>query len=255
MAMPEEEKRGVPAYMVSFGDMITLLLTFFILLVALADTQSAGLVGAGKGTFIEHMLSKGSPGIMSGRLREDRVSHKKDLWWVPSQEGDPDELELVKEKLDRELQQRFRPDEASITYHEDRLALRLPARILYEEDTKLPVLTADVLHTLRVAAREIRQNPQLMIRINGDVEKLPLLASDVRLKMELTESAQQARMIYENLLALKVPASRMSLWGWGSSRPIAGSDPGNALNQGVTIELVEQPLSRDPYEPGDIGDG
>ena len=28
MGMPEEEKRGVPAYMVSFGDMITLLLTF-----------------------------------------------------------------------------------------------------------------------------------------------------------------------------------------------------------------------------------
>ena len=32
MDVPEEEKREVPAYMVSFGDMITLLLTFFILL-------------------------------------------------------------------------------------------------------------------------------------------------------------------------------------------------------------------------------
>ena len=77
MGMPEEEKRGVPAYMVSFGDMITLLLTFFILLVALADTQTAGLVGAGNGPIIAHLMADGRPGIMPGRLREHRQRKRR----------------------------------------------------------------------------------------------------------------------------------------------------------------------------------
>ena len=47
--------------MVSFGDMITLLLTFFILLVAMADTQEAGLVGVGKGPIVPHLNAKGRP--------------------------------------------------------------------------------------------------------------------------------------------------------------------------------------------------
>ena len=63
MDPPPDEKLGVPAYMVSFGDMITLLLTFFILLVALADTQLAGLVGAGRGPLIKHVNAEGRPGV------------------------------------------------------------------------------------------------------------------------------------------------------------------------------------------------
>ena len=38
---PEEKKAGPPAYMVSFGDMMTLILTFFILLVSMAKGHLA----------------------------------------------------------------------------------------------------------------------------------------------------------------------------------------------------------------------
>ena len=37
----EPTKRPVPAYMTSFADMMTLMLTFFILLVAFAEEQRA----------------------------------------------------------------------------------------------------------------------------------------------------------------------------------------------------------------------
>ena len=82
---PKSEKPGVPSYMVSFGDMVTLLLTFFILLVAMADTQDAGLVGAGRGPVIKHVNAKGQPGIMPGRLMEHRQTHKRDAFWIPDQ--------------------------------------------------------------------------------------------------------------------------------------------------------------------------
>ena len=47
MSYREEPKSGPPAYMVSFSDMMTLILTFFILLVSLSHEQSFGLLADG----------------------------------------------------------------------------------------------------------------------------------------------------------------------------------------------------------------
>ncbi len=37
---PEEPKAGAPAFIVTFSDMITLLLTFFVMLLSMAKTQT-----------------------------------------------------------------------------------------------------------------------------------------------------------------------------------------------------------------------
>ena len=58
-------EEGAPAWMVSFGDMMTLILTFFILLVSMADTQNAGLVATGVGSFLVQTRSFGLPGILN----------------------------------------------------------------------------------------------------------------------------------------------------------------------------------------------
>ena len=57
-------EEGAPAWMVSFGDMMTLILTFFILLVSMADTQNVGLVASGVGSFLVEVRSFGLPGVM-----------------------------------------------------------------------------------------------------------------------------------------------------------------------------------------------
>ena len=168
MDVPEDEPREVPAYMVSFGDMITLLLTF-ILLVALADTQMAGLVGAGRGPLIKHVNAEGRPGVMSGRLSERRLNNKADSWWIPDQEGDPDELERVEQKLLQELQLHFSAQEADISYEDDRLILRLPARINY--DNGRASLDQGVEATMTVVADQLQQNSERRVRINGDVPR------------------------------------------------------------------------------------
>ena len=59
--------------------MITLLLTFFILLVALADTQTAGLVGAGKGPLVQHLNAKGEPAILAGRLNRTSLKNINEM--------------------------------------------------------------------------------------------------------------------------------------------------------------------------------
>ena len=57
-------EKGAPAWMVSFGDMMTLILTFFILLVSMAESQKVGLMASGVGSFLVQTRSFGLPGIL-----------------------------------------------------------------------------------------------------------------------------------------------------------------------------------------------
>jgi chemotaxis protein MotB len=62
--MDEPQKEGAPAWMVSFGDMMTLILTFFILMVSLSHEQQPGLMAKGVGSFIIAVRSFGLDGVM-----------------------------------------------------------------------------------------------------------------------------------------------------------------------------------------------
>ena len=71
----ESPKQGPPAYMVSFCDMMTLILTFFILLVSMAKEQRAGLVAKGLGSFIVAIKTHGLDGIMTGQEKAVIFEH------------------------------------------------------------------------------------------------------------------------------------------------------------------------------------
>lgn len=61
----EEPKAGVPLWLVSFGDMMTNALTFFILMVSLSHQRDFGLIAAGLGSFVVALKSHGMPGTLS----------------------------------------------------------------------------------------------------------------------------------------------------------------------------------------------
>ena len=85
----EEPKTGVPAYMVSFGDMMTNLLTFFILLCALSTSQDAGLLAKGIGSFIAAVESRGRPGVMTDTERLQILNNIRRRFNLPP-EPDPE---------------------------------------------------------------------------------------------------------------------------------------------------------------------
>lgn len=63
---PEDKPPGAPSWIVSFADMITNLLTFFILLNAFANSQQAGFIADGLGSFRDVALKAGGPSHMDG---------------------------------------------------------------------------------------------------------------------------------------------------------------------------------------------
>ena len=80
--------KGAPAYLVSFGDMMTLILCFFILLVAMSKTRSFGLMARGLGSFVVTVRSMGLTGVLSGHEEQAIFEQMRRRFNLPP-EDDP----------------------------------------------------------------------------------------------------------------------------------------------------------------------
>lgn len=63
---PQESGPSVPAYIVTFSDMVTLLLTFFVLLISLANMQDPDKFNQGRDAFVRHINTMGL-GMLIGK--------------------------------------------------------------------------------------------------------------------------------------------------------------------------------------------
>ncbi len=83
MRSQEEPNPGPPAYMVSFSDMMTLILTFFILLVSLSHEQSFGLLADGVGSFRVALESHGVNGLLEDADRKAIFENQRRRFNLP----------------------------------------------------------------------------------------------------------------------------------------------------------------------------
>ncbi len=81
--------KGAPAYLVSFGDMMTLILCFFILLVAMSKERNHGLMAKGIGSFVVQIKSMGLTGILSAHEKQEIFDQMRRRFNLPP-EDDPE---------------------------------------------------------------------------------------------------------------------------------------------------------------------
>ena len=82
----EESSPKVPGYIVTFSDMVTLLLTFFVMLLTLAEVQDPDLFNKGRDSFIESIRYIGL-GVLFGRKDAPDLEMVKIKYFTP----EPDE--------------------------------------------------------------------------------------------------------------------------------------------------------------------
>ena len=79
----EEQGPKVPGYIVTFSDMVTLLLTFFVMLLTLADVQDPELFDKGRDSFIESIRYIGL-GSLIGRQQKPNLGSIKTIHYIPN---------------------------------------------------------------------------------------------------------------------------------------------------------------------------
>lgn len=83
------KQKGAPAYLVSFGDMMTLILCFFILLVAMSKERNFGLMARGIGSFVVQIKSMGLTGVLSAHEKQQIFDQMRRRFNLPP-EDDPE---------------------------------------------------------------------------------------------------------------------------------------------------------------------
>ena len=83
----EEKGPKVPGYIVTFSDMVTLLLTFFVMLLSMASVQDPGLVDIGRDSYIRSIRNLGL-GVLSSKMPRPDFGNVKTMYFISK----PDKL-------------------------------------------------------------------------------------------------------------------------------------------------------------------
>lgn len=105
--IPEEPAKGAPAWIVSFSDMVTLLLAFFVLLQTFAKTQDPDLFYAGQGSFQRAISGFGLASWFQGKMANPIADFRK-LKYPTDTEADQDSTDRLIDPNDENIRKIFK---------------------------------------------------------------------------------------------------------------------------------------------------
>ena len=108
----EESSAKVPAYIVTFSDMVTLLLTFFVMLLSLAQVQDPELFNVSQDAFVEYVRNFGI-GMLIGRKVTPDFGEVKIKYYI----SNPDKLSEARsiDAKEEDIRQIFQKVRQSMT--------------------------------------------------------------------------------------------------------------------------------------------
>lgn len=220
---PKEEPAGAPAWMVTFSDMTTLLLTFFVLLLSMSKTDqikfqaAAGSLRGAFGVLSSADKTEIAPPqvVNSVPIYDDFVSrvYKRLLSHINRLRIDKD-IELVKDR--------------------GAVVLRINSAILFDVgETTLKPQAGPLLHKVAELVRPLPMNLRIEGHTDNQPTRNPQLSNwDISVARAVSVLKYLGR---EKLL----PLDRMAAVGYGDTRPLVANDTPEhrALNRRVEFVL------------------
>jgi chemotaxis protein MotB len=242
----KEEKKGLDSWVMTYGDMMSLLLTFFVLLVSFSSIQES--------KFKEAALSlKGAFGVMS---KPPTVVEQRELLVPNLSQKEREDILYEMRKLERSLLDKGLDQDVDIKLTDKGIAFRIDAPLLFE--TGQARLRPETMELLSSVGRFLSKFPY-PLSVEGHTDSIPIHNDRFPSNWEL--SAARAVAVARHFQAQGVGPERIAAVGYGEYHPLATntSPEGRTKNRRVEIflKLDNERLSNNqlPLQEEENGNG
>lgn len=238
--MDEEECKcppaGAPAWMATFSDLATLLLTFFVLLLSFAELnvkEFKEMLGSVRDAF-------GVQYQVEGHF-EAHSQSPVDLNVAPTYVMN--ETEEVAEQVQAAVEEAELEDQVEVEVGENGVTVRLEDSLLFEPGAAEldPSVAGEIVRTIA----ELGRNLQQPVAIEGHTDDRPIHNGRFPSNWELS-TARAASVLQYVLQQTDLPPERFSLAGYGDTRPLVANDSADnrARNRRVEFRFTRPPEPR-----------
>ncbi len=239
----DQPKKGAPAYMNTYGDMMTLLLTFFVLLFSMSSIDVAkfraviasfdGSIGVLNGA---QTIEENTSMLGNGIKQFPEKKNKEDL--TQQANRDAEDLKKMKQNLEQYVQDKNLQDKVTVEQNGDEIILRFDDVLLYDTgkaDIKPGAIP--VLNTLGVRLKEYL-GQGYRIRLEGHTDNVPIRTNQFPSNWELS-SARAIAVAKFFTDEMNFEVSKISTEGFRDNVPIGNNSTpeGRAMNRRVEIKI------------------
>lgn len=235
--MEEEPKRDPNEWALAYGDMITLLMTFFVLIIAMSSPKTDDDVemmkkgtGAGDNLIVAELKDSG--------IFEDKVRSKSKIMVDADNSPPPiSDLELIREDMVVFMTENELFDVIDLLKTEEGFTIRIRADILFDSgDISLKV---DSLYLLDKIAELLSVIPN-NVRIEGHTDDRYIDDNNTGNKLSIARASRVCNYLIEEEMLF---SSRFGVTGYGRSRPLFPNtnEHNRAMNRRVEVVIKETP--------------
>ncbi len=231
----ELKKKGAPEYMLTYGDMMTLLLCFFVMLLAMSNIDENKF----------QIAAASFQNALGGVLESfPTIPIHKDIL-VPRLGGD-EQNKRIAVKAAREIREAVKKeklDEAiKVKVTDKGIAIKIADPICF--DIGKADIKPQFANVLNEVIRVINKVPDNEIRVEGHTDNTPIHTQQFPSNWEL--SAARALSVVKFLYTKGgIHPSRLSAVGYGEFRPVAPNDSSENKQKNRRIEIYIEYLEKE----------
>jgi len=233
-----ECKCAVPEYMATYGDLVTLLMCFFVLLFAFSSIDAQ--------KFEAVMQSfQGSAGVLEGGKSLSEAPFVFDAMPENTQESsetvvDQDKLEALKQQVEQYISENSMEAEVDVQLEAKGLVIRFKDNVLFDSGSAV-IKTAAV--DILVFLGDLLNSDEFMneqIRVEGHTDNVPIRTVLYPTNWELS-THRASNVVKFFIESAQMKPDRLSASGYGEYHPISTNETseGRAANRRVDIVVIK----------------
>ncbi|MFT9498224.1 OmpA family protein [Anaerosolibacter sp.] len=234
----EESKTGAPEWMSTYGDMVTLLLTFFVLLFSMSE------IDAQKFKSIISSFQGGTGVLESGTGVQsiEYINNSSTNIEVDAEQMEVESLTKLQELMESYIKQTNMEDKILMAIETKGLIIRFKDNVLFDSGSAEVKKNAEPTLSFIADILKREEFANKSIRVEGHTDSDPIIMSKkfpTNWELSVTRASNVVRFLIEQTL---IDPDRLSAAGYGQYKPISSNntEEGKSKNRRVDVVVLRE---------------